>query len=155
MEKRPLDSYTEHVQVLTKADMNGYNRLFGGTLMEWIDIVAAVTARRHSGHNVTTVVVDTLQFKKPAFQNEVLALKGRLTYVGRTSMEVQVKTFVENMDGTKRLINEAYIVMVALDENQTPTKVPGLILETDEDRLLWEAGKKRNELRKMRMKEHY
>ncbi len=155
MDKKASDSYTEQVQLLTKANMNGYNRLFGGTLMEWIDIVAGVTARRHSGCNVTTVVVDTLQFKKPAYQNEVLSLKGRVTYVGRTSMEIQVKTFVENMDGTKRLINEAYVVMVALDENQIPTEVPGLILETEEDKALWEAGKKRNELRKMRMKEHY
>lgn len=155
MKKSPSDSYTEQVQLLTKADMNGYNRLFGGFLMEWIDIVAGVTARRHSGCNVTTVVVDTLQFKKPAFQNEVLVLRGRVTYVGKTSMEIQVKTFVENLDGTKRLINEAYIVMVALDEDQNPTEVPGLILDTEEDRALWEAGKKRNTLRKIRMKENY
>lgn len=155
MKKKVSDSFTEQVQLLTKADMNGYNRLFGGTLMKWIDIVAGVTARRHSGCNVTTVVVDTLQFKKPAYQNEVLSLRGRVTYVGRTSMEVRVETFVENMDGTKRLINEAYVVMVALDENQIPTEVPGLILETEEDKALWDAGKKRNELRKQRMKEHY
>lgn len=155
MKKRPADSYTEQVQLLTKANMNGYNRLFGGTLMEWIDIVAAVTARRHCGCNVTTVVVDTLQFKKPAYQNEVLSLQGRVTYVGRTSMEIQVKTFVENLDGTKRLINEAYVVMVALDENQKPTEVPGLEIETEEEKELWELGKKRNELRKTRMKENY
>lgn len=155
MNKRPSESYTEQVQLLTKGDMNGYNRLFGGKLMEWIDIVAGVTARRHSGRNVTTVVVDTLQFKKPAFQNEVLVLKGRITYVGRTSMEVQVKTFVENPDGTTRLINEAYVVMVALDENQCPAEVPGLITETEEEKQLWEAGKKRNMLRKMRKEENY
>lgn len=155
MKKRPEESYTEQVQLLTKADMNGYNRLFGGTLMKWIDIVAGVTARRHSGCNVTTVVVDTLQFKKPAFQNEVLSLRGRVSYVGKTSMEIQVKTFVENLDGSKRLINEAYVVMVALDENQVPTQVPELLLETEEEKELWEAGRKRNELRKQRMKENY
>lgn len=155
MKKRPEESYTEQVQLLTKADMNGYNRLFGGTLMKWIDVVAGVTARRHSGCNVTTVVVDTLQFKKPAFQNEVLSLRGRVSYVGKTSMEIQVKTFVENLDGSKRLINEAYVVMVALDENQVPTQVPELLLETEEEKELWEAGRKRNELRKQRMKENY
>ncbi|MDE5557330.1 MAG: hypothetical protein K2J32_06500 [Ruminococcus sp.] len=56
MEKRVSDSYSEQVHVLTQANINGYNQLFGGQLMEWIDIVAAVVARRHSGHNVTTVL---------------------------------------------------------------------------------------------------
>ena len=60
IEKTVKDSYTEQVQILTQANINGYNRLFGGQLMEWIDVVAAVVARRHAGRNVTTAVVDTL-----------------------------------------------------------------------------------------------
>ena len=154
-EKRVSDSYTEQVQLLTKANMNGYNRLFGGTLMEWIDVVAAIVARRHCGMNVTTVVVDTLQFKGPAYANEHLLLTGKMTYVGRTSMEVCVKTFVEALDGERRLINEAYVVMVALDENERPVEVPGLILETDGEREAWQRGEKRNELRKKRRAENY
>ena len=60
--KRVCDSYAEQVQILTQSNLNGYNRLFGGQLMEWIDIVAAVVARRHSGCNVTTAVVNTIPF---------------------------------------------------------------------------------------------
>lgn len=155
MKKRVSDSYTEQVQLLLQGNMNGYHRLFGGKLMEWIDVVAAVTARRHSGRNVTTAVVDELQFKGPAYANETLLLTGWVTYVGRTSMEVCVKTYVEELSGERRLINTAYVVLVALDENEKPTEVPGLILETEQERMDWEAGKRRNELRKQRKAEKY
>lgn len=153
--KRVSDSYTEQVQLLTKANMNGYNRLFGGTLMGWIDVVAAIVARRHSGRNVTTAVVDTLQFKGPAYENDHLLLTGKVTYVGKTSMEICVKTFVEALDGERRLINKAYVVMVALDENEKPAEVPGLILENEHEREAWMRGEKRNKLRKKRRTENY
>ena len=155
MVKKVSDSYTEQVQLLTKGNMNGYGRLFGGKLMEWIDVVAAIVARRHSERNVTTVVVDTLSFKEAAYANQCLLLTGKITYVGKTSMEICVKTYVESLNGSKRLINEAYVVMVALDENDRPTQVPGLVLETDEERQEWERGEQRNNLRKMRKKENY
>lgn len=155
MKKRISDSYTEQVQLLTLANMNGYNRLFGGTLMKWIDVVAAIVARRHCEKNVTTVVVDTLEFKGPAYANDSLVLIGKITYVGRTSMEICVKTFVEALNGEKKLINKAYFVMVALDENEKPTEVPGLILETDEEKEEWAQGEKRNHLRKQRKTENY
>ena len=60
--KHPRESRTEQVQILMFDTMNGYSRLFGGKLMEWIDVVAAVVARRHSGCNVTTAAVDSLYF---------------------------------------------------------------------------------------------
>ncbi len=153
--KKVSDSYTEQVQLLTQANMNGYNRLFGGKLMEWIDVVAGVVARRHSGKNVTTAVVDTLQFKAPAYSNECIVLTGKITYVGRTSMEVCVKTYVEGLDGEKSLINKAFVVMVALDENENPAPVPELIIETDKEREAWERGERRNKLRKKRRRENY
>ena len=110
-------SRTEQVQILSLATLNGYKRLFGGRLMEWIDVVAAVVARRHSGCNVTTATVDSLEFTAPAYANDTLVLVGYITYTGRTSMEVCVKTYVEALDGNRRLINQAYVVMVALDED--------------------------------------
>ncbi len=155
MDKRVKDSYSEQVQVLTQANINGYNRLFGGQLMEWIDIVAAVVARRHSGRNVTTAVVDTLTFQAPARANDTIIICGYVTYVSRTSMEVCTKTYVENLNGSRQLINTAYLVMVALDENENPTVVPRLILETEEDKAEWAAAEKRSLLRKQRRKEHY
>ena len=128
MEKRVSDSITEQVHVLSQGNLNGYKRLFGGQLMSWIDVVAAVVARRHSERNVTTAVVDMLQFNAPAYANDTVCIVGKLTYVGRTSMEVKVTAYVEELSGERKLINTAYVVMVALDENEHPTEVPGLIL---------------------------
>lgn len=152
MDKRVSDSKTEQVQWVSQSDLNGYKRLFGGKLMQWIDIVAGVTARRHSGKNVTTLMVDSLQFKEAAYANDLIVIIGKVTYVGRTSMEVCVRSYVEEQDGMRRLINTAYFVMVALDENEKPTEVPGLILESEEEKMEWEFAKKRNEMRKNRRK---
>ena len=115
--------------------------------MEWIDITAAVVARRHSGKNVTTAYIDSLSFKAPAYANDTVVLKGNITYVGNTSMEVCVKTYIESLSGCHKLINTAYIIMVALDGNDKPTKVPGLILETDEEREEWRQAEIRKKLR--------
>lgn len=68
--KHPADSRTEQVHIITQSDINGFGRLFGGVLMAWIDILAAVVARRHSDRNVTTVFVDTLEFRAPARVND-------------------------------------------------------------------------------------
>ena len=146
--KKPSDSYTESVQILNLSTMNGYNRLFGGKLMEWIDICAAVAARRHSGRNVTTAHVYSLEFKEPAYANSLVVMCSKVVYVGRTSMDVKVCSYVETLDGTRRLINSAYLTLVALDENDRPTPVPPLALETDEEREEWNAALRRREERK-------
>lgn len=153
--KTVAESRTSHVEILMPGDLNGYSRLFGGKLMEWIDVVAAVVARRHSGCEVTTASVDNLEFQAPAYANDTIVLEGRITCVGRTSMEVRVDTFVEELGGVRHQVNRAYLVMVALDRNQKPTQVPELILETEEDHAEWEAGLRRRELRKTRQKENY
>ena len=125
IEKTVQDSITEQVHILMPENLNGYGRLFGGRLMQWIDEVAGVTARRHSGCNVTTAAVSELQFHAAAHGNDVVVLEGRILRVGNTSMEVQVDTFVER-PGERVHINRAKLVMVALDENERPTPVPKL-----------------------------
>ncbi|MBQ3242440.1 MAG: acyl-CoA thioesterase [Oscillospiraceae bacterium] len=125
IEKTVQDSITEQVHILMPENLNGYGRLFGGRLMQWIDEVAGVTARRHSGCNVTTAAVSELQFHAAAHVNDVVVLEGRILRVGNTSMEVQVDTFVER-PGERVHINRAKLVMVALDENERPTPVPKL-----------------------------
>ena len=143
--KKVSESQAEKVQIIMSGDINGNGRLFGGRLVEWIDIVAAVVARRHSGHEVTTVSIENLHFKAPAHANETVVLIGRVTYVGRTSMEIRVDTYAENLCGKRNKINQAYVIMVALDKNEKPAQVPALVLENDEQRMEWEAGKRRRE----------
>lgn len=146
--KKISESITEQVQIIMPEQINGFNRLFGGKLVEWMDVVAAVVARRHSNCNVTTASIDRLQFKAPAYINDTMVLQGRVTYVGNTSMEVRVDAYTESLDGEKHLVNTAYFTMVALDEHEKPTPVPRLICETDEDEEEYKAGEKRKEARR-------
>lgn len=145
--KRVVDSVVETVHIVRPNHLNGAGRLFGGILMQWIDEVAALVAKRHTHKNVITVSVDNLRFLKGAYQKDVIVLVGRVTYTGRTSMEVEVDSYVEALDGERRHINHAYFTMVALDENDRPSQVPGLLLETEEERAKWERAKRRRELR--------
>ncbi len=153
--KKVSESIAEQIQYIMPEHINGYGRLFGGQLVEWIDVVAGVVGRRHSNCNITTVAIDNLHFKAAAHVNDIIVLIGKITYAGKTSMEIRVDSFVEDLKGDKRLINRAYFVLVAIDENEKPVPVPGLILETDEERAEWEAGVKRNNLRKQRTLEQY
>lgn len=146
MNKRWQDSYTEQVQILMPEHINGANRLFGGKLLAWIDVVAAVTARRHSGYDVTTACIDHLKFLAPAHINDTVLLTGRITWTGRTSMEVRVDTYTESGD-VRKLVNRAYLVMVAIDKDEKPVPVPGLMIETEEDRREWEMAEIRKQER--------
>ena len=141
------DSRVETVHLVRPNHLNGANRLFGGILMQWIDEVAGIVAKKHSMSNVTTASVDNLTFLHGAYQNEMVVIKGKLTWVGSSSMEVCVDTYVENQYGDRKRINNAHFMMVALDENDQPVKVPRLILQTDEEHLAWEHGEERRRIR--------
>ena len=155
VEKRKEDSKVEQVFMVRPPHVNGYGRLFGGVLMQWIDETAGIVGRRHAEKLVTTASIDNLVFKSPAYQNDMVVLEGKLNYVGRTSMEVEVDTYIEDIHGMRRQINRAYVVMVAIDENGTPVPVPGLLIETDQDQWEWDNAEKRVELRKKRRQEGY
>ena len=153
--KKVSDSETEQLRVVIYPDINGFSRLFGGRLLAWIDEVAGATARRHCGRNATTVAIDNLYFKSGAYLNDIIVLIGKVTYVGRTSMEVRVDTYKEDETGARHPINRAYFVMVAMGDDGRPTEVPPLILENDGERMEWENAEKRRELRLMRRKEGF
>ena len=153
--KHVSESQTEQIQIVMPGDANGTGRLFGGRLVEWIDVVAAVVARRHAGREVTTVSIDNLHFKAPAYINDTIVLMGRVTYTGNTSIEVRVDTYAESLQGERNKINKSSVVMVALDEIEKPVTVPNLILETEEERTEWTAGEKRREFIKHRRLEKF
>lgn len=155
IEKSVFDSKTEQTYLLMSQHINGSGRLFGGQLLSWIDELAGIVAMRHSGGNVITASIDNLQFKRGAHLNDILVLIGRITYVGNSSMEVRIDTYVEEVDGKRLPINRAYFVMVALDDNEAPKTVPRLKIETTEQQAEWEAAVKRHILRKQRKEEGY
>jgi len=143
--KKMSESQTEQSHIVMSTDINGAGRLFGGRLMEWIDIAAAVTARRHCNRDVVTVSVDSLRFKAPAHVNDTVVLNGRVVYTGRTSMDVKVDVYVETLGGESELISVALLSLVALDENEMPTPVPTLELENEKQHADWEKAVERRE----------
>ena len=149
------DSLTEQQYLVCPAHINHYGRLFGGQLLKWIDELAGIVAIRHCGTTVTTAAIDNLQFKAPAYNGDMVVLQGWITYVGRTSMEVRVDTYREALDGTREMINRAYIDMVAIDSKGQPVEGPDLCIETEEQRLEHEAAEKRKQMRKQRRKEGF
>ena len=153
--KKVSESMTEQQYLIRPTHINHYGRLFGGQLLYWIDELAGIVAIRHSGALVTTAAIDNLQFQAPAHAGDMIVLQGQVTYVGRSSMEVRVDTFTESMEGHRQMINRAYIDMVAINSEGTPVEVPGLILETEAQRIENEAAAKRKELRKQRRLEGF
>lgn len=153
--KKISDSRMEHIYQVRPEHLNPAGRLFGGKLMEWIDELAAFVGMRHSGGGVTTASVDNLRFMRGAYQNDLIVLTARITYVGNTSMEVRVDTYIEDFQGIRKPINRAYLTLVAVDENGVPRQVPSIMLETESERAEWEAAKRRKELRIQRKKEGF
>jgi len=146
-------SKSEQVHIVQPADLNAGGRLFGGTLLKMIDELAAIVAMRHAGVKaVTTAAIDNLVFKAGAYVGDMIVLIGYITYTGRTSMEVRVDTYVERADGMRYPINRAYMVLVAIDENNTPTPVPQIILENEFQEEEFRLAEKRREYRLERKK---
>ena len=150
MERSPEESLTTQVHVVLPMHVNDHYQLFGGLLMQWIDEVATVAAKRHAQGNVLTAAVDHLSFLEPVSLGETVELRARVTYVGRTSMEIRVESWVEHYGEAKarKLVNRAYLTMVALDETHRPAEVPLLRLDTEEARQDFEAGRRRREARR-------
>lgn len=156
LKKRVEDSLTEQTYLVMHKHINGYGRLFGGQLMAWIDELAGIVSQRHSGSQITTACIDQLNFKHPVMLGDTLVMIGRITYVGTSSMEVRIDSYVEDLEGMRRMINRAYVVMVAIDvETGKSKKVPGLIVETESQKAEWEGGIRRMELRKQRKLEGF
>lgn len=151
-----MNEVTTSVQIVMPQHCNGYARprLFGGQLMAWIDVIGAVAARRFTGTNVTTVCVDHLTFLAPAFLNDTVVQEARVTWSGKTSLEVRVDSFVEHLGGEKELINRAYMVFVALDEEDRPIAVPKFMPETVEEQYEFSAAINRKEVRKQHRAEN-
>ncbi len=107
----------------------------GGFILHQIDTVAAVAAMRHVRGNVVTLSIDRTIFHQPVHIGELVTLFASVNMVGTTSLEVGVRVEAENLfSGVIRHTNSAYLTFVALDTHNRPMRVPGLTLETDEDR---------------------
>ncbi len=133
--KRVRASRVEMVEVVLPQDANVLGNILGGRVMHLVDIAAAIAAHRHSNSHVVTASVDYVDFRNPIRVGELILLRARVNRVFRTSMEVGVKVFSENvLTGERKHTTTAYVTFVAIDETGRPKPVPPLIVETAEDR---------------------
>jgi uncharacterized protein (TIGR00369 family) len=135
-------------------DANAYGNVHGGVVMKLVDDAGAIVATRHSRSIVVTVAVDSITFLSPIYVGNLVTLTAALSYVGRTSMEVEVSVEAEDpLTGDKTHTNTAYVVYVALDQDGRPTEVPPLIAESEEERERMAKGRRRQEARLSRQRE--
>jgi acyl-CoA hydrolase len=135
-------------ELVLPSHTNSLNSIFGGVIMSWIDIAAAISAQRHSKSTVVTASIDALNFEAPVYQGWVVNLKAKVNFVGKTSMEVGVRVDAENpRTGQVFKTAKAYLTFVAIDTNGKPKEVPSLDLETEEDKRRFKQGQDRKEIR--------
>lgn len=115
--------------------------MFGGIMMQWIDVCAGVAAMRHSAGAVLTASIDRLDFLSPVHVGEIVVLQAQVNYVSRTSMEVGCRVETEDMHTrTRRYVTKAYLTFVGVDPSGRPRPVPSLELETEHDRRRHDEG---------------
>ena len=122
--------------------------MFGGVMMQWIDVCAGVAAMRHASGAVLTASIDRLDFLSPVQVGEIVVLSAMVNYVARTSMEVGCRVETEDVRTlTRRYVTKAYLTFVAVDEHGKPRAIPPLELLTDEDKRRHEDGASRRAAR--------
>jgi len=130
------------------SDANPQGNVFGGVILQYVDQIAAIVAKRHARMNVVTASFDSVSFLKPVFIGNALILAARLNYAGRSSMEIEVRIEAENlMTGEKAHTGTAFVTMVALDEKGKPANIPPLILSTEEERKRFREAEERRKKR--------
>jgi uncharacterized protein (TIGR00369 family) len=146
--KTPAESEVTLNQLMMPEHTNGHGNVHGGIIMKLVDETAAIAAMRHAQRPVVTITMDSMTFREPVRVNDLLTCRARLTYVGRTSMEVAVFVTAENpITGVTTHTNSAFLVFVALGDDMRPMEVPKLTPVTDEDLRRFEEGHRRQKQR--------
>ena len=142
------ESQAERSEIIFPADSNALGNLFGGRLMQFIDLVGAVAAVRHSRAIVVTASMDHLDFVAPVHVGDLLILKASVNRAFRTSMEIGVRAMVEDARaGTLRHVSSSYVTYVAVDREGKPIPVPCVIPETEHQKRRFADAGRRREMR--------
>lgn len=144
----PRSSRVDTVQLVLPGLTNVHGTIFGGILMQWIDIAAGISAARHAGGPVVTASMDRLHFIHPVHLGEVVTVQAQVNYAGTTSMEIGVRVFAEDRNMMNhRQTTRAYLTFVAVDDDGRPRAVPPLSLETSVDRRRFADARARRAVR--------
>lgn len=141
-------SRAERSEIIFPADANAVGNLFGGRLMQFIDLVGAVAACRHAQALTVTASMDHLDFVAPCKVGDLLILRASVNRAFRTSMEVGVKAMVEDFrEGRLKHVSSAYLTYVAVDMEGRPVQVPEIVPETEHQQRRFEDAGRRREMR--------
>lgn len=128
-------------QLMLPEHANQLGAVHGGIVMKAVDEAGAICAMRHARRPCVTVCVDSMEFHYPVQVGQLLRCHARVTWTGRTSIEVRVNVEAEDIIGGRiTQTNSAHVVYVALDELGHTAVVPALELTTEEDQRLWAAA---------------
>ncbi len=138
------DSISDVADLMFPPDANMHGTVFGGKVLQMVDKAASVCAMRHAGKPVVTVAMERVEFLVPIRVGTFLIANARVNFTGRSSMEIGVEVYAEDMPGGTRVhTNSCLVTMVAVDSKGRPSPVPGLLLETPEDKERWGLAEKR------------
>lgn len=141
-------SRSEFVKVVQPEDANPMGVAFGGKVVQWMDMTAAIAATRHARKSVVTASIDHLSFLAPIRIGDFVIIRAAVNYTGKTSMEVGVTIESEDpLTGKRQRTTRGYLTFVALDEQGKPSTIPQVIPETEKDKQRYEEAKRRRQLK--------
>jgi len=144
MSKTVSESRTVMTQTVFPNDVNNNGTLYGGRLLDWIDTIAGIVAKRHCRSDVVTASIDSLNFLNPIYQRDIVNLEAWVNYVGRTSMEIEVRVTSEDpITAEIRKTCRAFLTYVAVDSKSNPVEVPRLEFSNNEEIERADLAKKR------------
>lgn len=144
----PAVTRTEMTQIVMPGQANALGSVFGGQVMAWMDICAAVSAQRFARTDVVTAAVDSLIFRAPVKQGMVVVLQSQVNWAGRTSMEVGVRVEAEDRyTGAREHTSTCYLTFVSLDADGRPSVLPTLTPVTSDDHRRWADAERRRAVR--------
>ena len=151
--KTPSESAVETRYLVMPQQANPQGTAFGGAIVGWIDMVAAMAGQRHCGTEVVTAGIDSLVFRHPIRIGDHVVLKAAVNYVSRSSMEVGVQVVREDpYSGEQIVATTAHLTLVALDEHKRPIPAPPLLPQTPQEKARYESARLRTQARKEQLK---
>ncbi|MDD9945410.1 MAG: acyl-CoA thioesterase [Myxococcales bacterium] len=148
-DKTPAATRTEMTQLVMPTHSNSHHGvMFGGVVMQWIDICAGIAAMRHAKSDCVTASIDRMDFLQPILVGDIVRLRAQVNATFGTSMEVgcRVESLHRHTD-LVRYTTKAYLTFVSVDGEGRPQPVPPLALASDNDRRRQNAATERRQIR--------
>lgn len=141
----PSDTDIETTHVVLPSNSNMHGHAFGGWLMSQMDLAAAICAQRYCSMPCVTVCVDDLQFNKPIRVGDIVIIKARINYTGKSSMEIGIKVFKESVRRLRKHCLTGYYTFVAIDDDGHPISVPSIAPNSEEEKRRWNEAEQRKQ----------